>query len=94
MESNIWPGGQFNQNQASSAAAAAKGNLTENFQEFKHCVLLHEKGLEMQDCQNLNKPIGNFKNHSHVGKSTHVESASENIEEVNELRMQFKERHQ
>jgi hypothetical protein len=96
MENNIWPSGPFNPDQT-NRASAVKENSIENFQEFKHCVLLHEKGIQMQDCitrHSVVKSRVKSKNNSHLSRTNQSDVLSDNIKEVDELRMQFKERHQ
>lgn len=100
MDNNFNSTGQIKGEQFNSTAVSSANSIRETLNEFKDCVRLHEKGLQMQDdCIKQSDLIATAhktrkKTVSAVVKSHNNKVSSEDLDEVNELRLNFAERHQ
>lgn len=96
MENSTGSNRQFNEDLIQNTGSSSGKNTKVSFHEFKHSVLLHEKGLAMQDSSTKFESAaskGKYKTVSHAPKTLTDEQISENREEVSELSLRFKERH-
>lgn len=100
MDNNYYSTGQIKGTDFSGPQSASANSIRENLNEFKDCVRLHEKGLQIQDdCVKQSELIATAqyrtkkKTVSAVVKSVNNKVSSEDLDEVNELRMNFAERH-
>lgn len=101
MENNFASNRSFNEEHLTAGSTSSVSSIKENLKEFKHCILLHEKGLQMQDSagqsngsQDVRSIKSKKKTNVLAAKSLSSIQHAEDFQEVNELRMNFKERHQ
>jgi hypothetical protein len=100
MDNNFNSTGQIKGEQFNGSAISSANSIREALNEFKDCVRLHEKGLQMQDdCVKQSDIIATAhktrkKTVSAVVKSYNNKVSSDDLDEVNELRLNFAERHQ
>ncbi len=99
MNNNLNSTGQIKGEQFIGSQASSANSIMETLNEFKDCLQLHEKGLQMQDdCIRQSDLIATAhrtrkKTVSAVVKSLNNKVSSDDLDEVNELRMNFTERH-